>query len=205
VFRSKRAKVIAVLFLIGIFSSASASVYAFFYTGMTSTIRAPDVTLAAGADSSGSCSAYPCASVSIVGTSDVAAVSISMFRADSSFNPPPASYYSNLIQINDANNPHSIVGVQIFGIIPTSSSDFGKITVYYCTVQTEFNPEGSLVTPSDCVGSYVITSTTSGSVSGSFPVSISAGSTQYLEIVAYGGSAASISDVISFNISIEWA
>lgn len=205
VFRSKRAKLIAALFLVGLVASASASILAFFYASTTSTVRASNLNLAAGADSSSSCSVYPCATVTISGTSNTATVSLSMFKADATtYNPPPSSYYSNLIQIVDSTNAHSILSVQISSISATSSNDFGKITVYYCTTQTEFTASGSLVTPSNCVGSYSITSTTGGSFSGSFPVSISAGSTQYIELAAYAGSSGSTSDTITFNIAVEW-
>jgi hypothetical protein len=203
-FGSKRAKVIALLLLVSVISSTSASVYAFFYAGSTSTVRAPDIALAAGPDSSGSCSVYPCATVSLSGTSDTAAVTISMFKADATYNPPPSSYYSNLIQVKDSTNAHSILSIQIISITSTSSNDFGKIIVYYCTSQTEFTASGTLVTPSNCVGSYSITSTTGGSVSGSFPVGISAGSTQYIELVAYAGSSGSTSDTLTFKIAVEW-
>jgi hypothetical protein len=143
--------------------------------------------------------------VSISGTSDTATVSMSMFKADSTFTPPPSSYYSSLIQVKDATNTHSIKSVQILGISSSSASDFGEIIVYYCTAQTEFNPSGALVTPSNCVGSFAITSTTGGSVSGTFPVSITAGSTQYIELVAYAGSSGSTGDTITFKIAVQWA
>lgn len=202
---SKRAKLAAILLLIGLVSSASATVYVFYYANATSTVRTADLTLAAGSDASGSCSVYPCATVSISGTSDTATVSISMFKADATFTPPPSSYYTNLIQVKDATNAHSIQAVQIFGVSASSSNDFGKITIYYCTSQTQFLANGSLVTPSNCVGSYAITSTTSGSVSGTFPVGISASGVQYIELSAYAGSSASASDTVTFKIAVEWA
>jgi len=184
---------------------ASASVYVYYYASPTSTIRTADVTLAAGTDASGSCTVYPCATVSISGTSDTATVSLSMFKADSTFTPPPSSYYSNLIQVKDATNAHSIKSVQILGISSTSANDFGKIIVYYCTAQTDFNPDGSLVTPGNCVGSFSITSTTGGSVSGSFPVPIAASGTHYIEVAAYGGSSGTVGDTIQFKIAVQWA
>lgn len=193
------------LLTIGLVGTAVASVYAYFYANATVTVRTADVTLAAGSDSSGSCTVYPCATVSISGTSDTATVSMSMFKADSTFTPPPSNYYSNLIQVKDATNTHSIKSVQILGISSSSASDFGDITVYYCTAQTEFNPSGALVTPANCVGSFAITSTTGGSVSGAFPVSITAGSTQYIELVAYAGNSGSAGDTITFKIAVQWA
>ena len=201
---SKRVKVIAVLFLLGLTTTATATVYTFYYANATSTIRVPDVTLAAGTDASGSCSVYPCATVSISGTSDTATVSMSMFKADATFTPLPSSYYSNLINVKDATNTHSIKSVQILSITDTSSSDFGSITVYYCTAQTEFTAAGALATPANCVGSYSITSSTGGSVSGTFPVSITSGSTQYIELVAYAGSSGTVGETITFKIAVQW-
>lgn len=202
---TKIRRILLPLLTIGLVGTAVASVSAYFYSNATATVRAPDVTLAAGPDGSGSCTAYPCAAVSISGTSDTATVGMSMFRADSAFTPPPSSYYSNLIQVKDATNTHSIESVQILGISSSSPSDFGEIKVYYCTAQTEFNPSGTLVTPVNCVGSFAITSATGGSVSGAFPVSITAGSTQYIELVAYAGSSGSTGDTITFKIAVQWA
>jgi hypothetical protein len=202
-------KLILVLIAVSMIGLASASVYVYYYVSPTSTVKAPDVTLAAGSDASGSCTVYPCATVSISGTSDTATVSMSMFKADSTFTPPPSSYYSNLIQVKDATNAHSIKSVQILGISSTRAADFGTIIVYYCTAQTDFNPDGTLVTPSNC-DSFSITSTTGGSVSGAsftFPVSITAGSTHYIELVAYAGSGGTVvaGDTIQFKIAVQWA
>ena len=197
-------KVILTLLAVSMVVLAAASVYVFYYVSPTATVRVADVTLAAGTDASGSCTVYPCATVSVSGTSDTATVSMSMFNADNTFNPPPSSYYSNLIQVKDATNTHSLKSVQILGITSTNANDFGKIIVYYCTAQTDFNPDGSLVTPSNCVGSYSITSTTGGSVPGSFPVSITAGSTHYIELVAYAGSSGTVGDTVQFKIAVQW-
>jgi hypothetical protein len=187
---------------------ATASVYVFFYSGQTATVRTSDVTLAAGPDASASCTAYPCATVSVSGTSDTATVALSLFKADNTFTPPPSTYYSNLIQVKDATNAHQILSVQILGISSTRAADFGTIVVYYCTAQTEFTASGTLVTPGNC-DSFSITSTTGGSVSGAsftFPLSIGAGGTHYIELVAYAGSGASVvaGDTIQFKIAVQW-
>lgn len=203
-FGSRIGKILTILLIVAMMAVATASVYVFYYASPTATIQGSDVTLAAGTDASGSCTVYPCATVSISSTSDTATVSMSMFKADSTFTPPPSSYYSDIIRVNDATNTHSIKAVTIFAISRTSANDFGKIIVYYCTTQTDFNPDGTLVTPSNCVGSFSITSTSGGSVSGTFPVSITAGSTHYIELVAYAGSSGSASDTITFKIAIEW-
>jgi len=195
------------LLMLGLVAAASATTYVYFYTNDTATVRTSDVTLAAGADSSGSCTVYPCATVTISGTSDTATVTMSLFKADATFTPPPATYYSNLVQVKSATNAHSIKGVAILGIASTRAADFGSVTVYYCTVQTDFNPDGSLVTPANCVGSFTFASTTGGSVSGTFPVSLAAGGTHYIEVLAYAGSGGTVvaGDTITFKIAIQWA
>ncbi|MGI0078868.1 MAG: hypothetical protein ACRECH_04530 [Nitrososphaerales archaeon] len=202
---SSRRRKIALIFLAALLvSSASATVYVFFYGTTTVTVQTPDLKLYAGSDSSASCTAYPCAHVSIASTNDVATISMSMFPADTVFSPVPASYYSNITTVkNTGATSQSIKSVQITNI-GDPSSNLGQITVYYCTTQTEFNGAGSLVTPSNCVGSFSITSTTGGSVSGTFPVTIASGAVQYIEIVAYAKSTAT-SGSVTFNLAIQWA
>ncbi len=205
VFRHRKlAILLAASVLIGMVGVASASVYVFFYAGVTATVRTSDVTLAAGTDASVSCTVYPCATVAISATSDTATVSLSMFRADSTYSPAPATYYTNLVQVRDATNAHSILAVTIFGISRTSDSDFGRIRVYYCTTQTDFNPDGTLVTPSNCVGSFSVTSLTGGAITGTFPVGISPGNPHYIEVVAYAGSSATVTDTVQFKVAIQW-
>ncbi len=194
------------LLILGLVATAGATTYVFFYVSNTATVRTSDLTLAAGTDSSGSCTVYPCATVTVTGTSDTATVTMSLFKADATFSPPPATYYSNLVQVKSATNTHSIKAVAILGISDTRAADFGSATVYYCTTQTDFNPDGTLVTPANCVGSFTFTSTTGGSVSGTFPVSIAAGGTHYIEVVAYAGSGGTVvaGDTITFKISVQW-
>jgi hypothetical protein len=201
--RTKRARVLMVLFLLGVTATASATTYTYFYSSTTSTVRAADVTLVAGSDSSGSCTVYPCATVGISGTSDTATVTLSLFKADATFTPPPSTYYTNLVQIKDATNAHSILSVSITSISSTSGSDFGKVVVYYCTTQCTFDSSGA-VSGGTSVGSYSITSTTGGSITG-FPQSISASGTHYIEVVAYAGSSATTGDTISFKVAVQWA
>lgn len=195
-------KKVLALFLLSVVAVASATTYAFFYANATSTVRTSDVTLAAGGDASGSCSVYPCTTVSISGTSDTATVSLSLFKADASFTPPPSTYYTDLVEIKDATNAHHITLVTITNIASTSGSDFGKIIVYYCTAQCTFDSTGT-VNGGTSAGSFSITSTTGGNVfSGS--QSIAASATQYVEVVAYGGSAATTGDTISFKVAVQW-
>lgn len=200
---SRRAKAILAVILSSLVVAASATTYAFFYANTTGTIRSPDVTLAAGTDASGSCSVYPCATVSVPGTSDTATVSLSLFKADATFTPPPSTYYTNLVQIRDATNPHTILSVLVTTVSSSAPGDFGAVTVYYCSPQCTFDSGGSVV-GGTALGSYTFTSAAAGTAfSGS--QAITAGATQYIEVVAYGGSGATAGDTISFKVAVQWA
>ena len=179
--------------------------YVFFYTTSTSTVQNPDVQLLAGPDVGASCSAYPCASGSVSSTHDVFTVTLSFFPATTTGSPIPATYYSNFAQVKNTagTNVHSIKSVQIVNVGGTTA-DLGSITVYYCTAQTEFTATGALVTPANCVGSFAITTTSGGSVSGTFPQSIAAGATQYVEIAAYAASGATAATSVTFQIAVQW-
>jgi hypothetical protein len=205
-YHEKWGKVLLVLFLVSVVATAGATVSVFYYTNGTATVRTPDVQLIAGPDVSGSCAAYPCASGSVSATHDVMTVTLSFFPASTGASPVPATYYSNFGQVKNtaASGSHSIMSVQVINIAGTTA-DLGSITVYYCTAQTEFAATGALTTPSNCVGSFSITSGTGGSVSGAFPVSIAAGATQYIEIAAYAASGASASTSVTFQIAVQWA
>lgn len=199
---SKRTKLIVAVFLSAVVVGASATTYAYFYASATATVRAPDVTLAAGTDASSTCTAYPCATVGVSSTSDTATVALSLFRADATFSPPPSTYFTNLVLINDATNPHTILSVSVSSVSSTSPSDFGKVIVYYCSPQCTFDSSGSVATGT-VIGSFAITSTAGGTVfTGSQP--IAAGGTHYIEVVAYAGSGASVGDTISFKVAVQW-
>ncbi len=186
-------------------SAAGATVFQSFYLNSTGTVRAPDVTLVAGSDSSASCSAYPCATVTVSGTSDTATVSFSLFKADPTFTPPPATYYTDLVEVKDAGNSHSILGISVYNVTSTSANDFGEVTVYYCTAQCTFGPSGS-VSGGTSVGSLSITSAfASGrNITAAFPQTIAPGGIQYIEVVAYAGSGAALGDKMSFKVAVQW-
>jgi len=199
--RSKFTRIVTLLLLLGLTTTASATVYTFFYANNTATVQSPDVRLVKGSDASASCTAYPCATETIAGTYDTATVGISFFAANTGASPIPASYYSNMTIVqNTGSASHSIKSVQIFNIGGTTA-DLGSITVYFCTTQTEFTASGSPST--SCVGNFAITSTTGGSVSGTFPVTLTAGSKAYIEIAAYAASSAS-SGSVTFSIAVQW-
>ena len=197
---SRRAKAILLLFLLGVTATASATVYTYFYANTTGTVRSPDVTLVAGGDSSSCASAYPCASVSISGTSDTATVSLSLFPADNSYSPPPSTYYTDLVEIHDANNAHTVESISITNVGSTGTP-YGSVTVYYCTTQCTFDSNGAV--SGGLVGSYSFTSNTGGTISG-LPQSIIASTSQNIEVVAYAGSGAGDGNTITFKVAVQW-
>ena len=205
-FHSKTGKILPVLLIALLIGSASSTVYTYYILNNTGTVRTPDVRLVAGTDSSGSCTAYPCATVTVASTNDYAAVAFSLFPSATN-SPQPATYYSNLTTIqNKGNTAHSISSIKVSGF--GGLTYLGSITVYYCTTQTEFNPDGTLVTPANCARSYTITSSTSGTqtLSGSFPISLAAGSASkgYVEVAAYAASGAAATSQVTFQVSIQW-
>lgn len=202
-YHEKWGKVLLAMFIAGLVVTAVASVYVFFYSVGTATVQTPDVKFVAGPDVSGSCSAYPCASGSVDSTGDILTVTLSFFPSNTGASPVPATYYSNLAQVHNAGTgSHSIKGVQVLNIAGTTA-DLGAIVVYYCASQTEFTAAGSPV--SACVGSYSITSSTGGSLSGTYPQAIAASGTQYIEIAAYAASGATASTSVTFQIAVQWA
>jgi hypothetical protein len=204
-FHSKTGKILPVLLIALLIGMASSTVYTYYIVNSTGTVKTPDVRLVAGSDSI-SCTMYPCTTVTVASTSDYATVALSLFPSATN-TPQPATYYSNLTTIqNKGTLTHSIESIKLSGF--TGGSSLGSITVYYCTAFTEFNPDGTLVTPGNCVGSYSIISSSSGyqSVSGTFPVNLAAGSSHkgYIEMAAYALGTATAGNTITFQISIQW-
>jgi len=207
-FRSKTGKILPVLLIALLIGAASSTVYVYFIANATGTVRTSDVRLVAGTDS-GTCTTYPCATVTVGSTNDFATVAFTLFPSNTN-TPQPATYYSNLTTVqNKGTAAHSIKSIQISGL--TNGANLGALTVWYCTTQTEFNPDGTLVTPANCVGSYQITSASSGyhSVSGTFPVSLpvttgAGGAKGYIEMSAYALGTAAAASTVSFQISIQW-
>ena len=205
-FHSKTGKILPVLLIALLIGAASSTVYVYFIVNATGTARTPDVRLVAGTDASASCTTYPCTTVAVASTNDFATVAFSLFPSNTN-TPQPATYYSNLTTIqNKGTVAHSIKSIKISGF--TNVANLGGITVYYCTAQTEFNPDGTLATPANCVGSYTITSGSTGyqSISGTFPVALNAGapSKGYIEMSAFALGTVAAGSTVSFQVSIQW-
>lgn len=203
-FHSKTGKLLPVLLIVLLIGVASSTVYTYYMVSNTATVKTPDLRLVAGTDASASCTSFPCATVTVASTYDYAAVTLSLFPSATNA-PQPATYYSNLSTIqNHGTVVHSIKSVELSGF--TNVASLGAITVYYCTTQTEFNPDGTLVTPGNCPYSYTITSLSTGvqAMSGAFPASLAAGAKGYIEVAAYALSTATVGTSISFQISIQW-
>ena len=196
-FHSKYGKLIPALLLTAMVLTAAAAVFELFYVNTTATVRGNDVSLVVGSDARVSCTVYPCATVSISGTSDFATVSLS-FAKSAPNNPQPSTYYTDLVEVHDAANGHTISSVSVMSpVTATSGSDFGKITVYYCSAQTD-DPA------TNCPNKLDITSTGSTGAVFSGADALSPGDVRYIEIVAFAGSGATNGDAVSFNLQVQW-
>jgi len=203
-FHSKAGKLLPVLIIALLIGTASSTVYTYYIGNATATVKAPDLRLRAGTDSSSSCTMYPCATVTVAATYDSETIALSLFPSATN-TPQPATYYSNLTTIqNKGTLTHSISSIKLSTF--TGLTNLGSIIVYYCTAQTEFNPDGTLVTPANCPYSSTITSSSSGyqSMSGSFPASLEANAKGYIEVAAYALSTAAAGSTIAFSISFQW-
>lgn len=199
IFTSKLGKLIPILVIAGLIAAASSTVFTLYYSNATATVKTPDVTLVAGPDASASCTAYPCATVAVASTSDFATIGLSFFPSVSN-SPQPATYYTDILQVhNGGTTSHTINSVAIGSITDTLTS-LGSITVYYCSAQT--NAPASSAT----CDSFAITSTAGGSLSGHsiLPQTLTAGSTAYIEIVAYASSTAAATHTTTFTATISW-
>jgi hypothetical protein len=202
-FNSKAGKLLPVLLIALLVGSASSTVYVYYIANTTATPQTAKVVLRPGGDLSSSCSTYPCASYTAPSTSDYEAVTLSFFPSATSA-VQPATYYTNFttIQNHEATASHTLNKVEIYNIGGATAANLGKITVYYCTIQTDFNPDGSLVTPGNCPGSYSIVAGSSGTqvlVSGA---SLAAGAKGYIEVAAYA--ATPIGGSVTFDIAFQW-
>jgi hypothetical protein len=125
-------------------------------------------------------------------------VAFSLFPSETN-SPQPATYYTNLLQITNVGTAtHTISSITISGI--TDASNLGSITIYYYTTQTDTPQSG---TP---VGSVTLTSTSTGTINLiSSPTTLTAGATNYIEIVGHAAQGAAPGSTISFTASIQWA
>lgn len=195
---SKLGKILPVLVIAGLVATASAAVFVNYYANGTATVGTNDLALAAGPDSATCTTNFPCINIGVSTPADTATIAMNL-GTDSVGTPQPQSFFTDAVHIvNNGAASRSIKSITISGITSTHAADFGSITVYYCTTQTDSPPTG-------CVGSLTFTSITGGSVSGTFPQSIGASATQYLEFSGYAGSGATNGDTITFSVQIQWA
>jgi len=204
-FGSKIAKIIPILLIVLMIGAASSTIYVYYIVNNTATVKTPDVQLVAGTDSTACSSTFPCATVTVQSTKDYATATFSLFPSNTN-TPQPATYYTNFTVVyNSGTVAHTIKAIKLSGF--SGLGNLGNITVDYCSLQTEFNANGTLVTPSNLVGSATITSSTVAdqSVSGfGTGVSLAASGTGYIEIIAYASGAATAGSTVTFQISIQW-
>ncbi|HMD78818.1 MAG TPA: hypothetical protein VKF39_02425 [Nitrososphaerales archaeon] len=203
-FASRTGKIIPVLLIALLIAAASSTVYVYYIGTATGTVKTPDMKLFAGKDSSACTTSWPCATVTVAATFDYAAISFSLFPSvTQTSTTQPSTYYSNLTVIKNVGAvSHTLNNIKLSNFVVTN---LGSITVYYCTTQTEFNPDGTLVTPGNCPGSSTITSASSAvqSLAG-FPSTLTAGSRGFIELYGYALNTASAGSTVTFNIAFQW-
>lgn len=206
ILHSKFGKLLPVLLIAGLTASASATVFVMYYGNATATVQTADVQFVNGADIHGtSCSTFPCASSNLATSThnDSASIGVSFYPATSG-TPQPATYYTNLLQVkNEGTVSHSINSITISNIVDASSS-LGQISVYLCASSVDISNGANAA---NCAV-FAISSTTGGSLaSGStvtFPYSLSAGSSAYIEVAAYAAPSATAGHTVTFSIAMSW-
>ncbi|MDG6988690.1 MAG: hypothetical protein JRN21_05115 [Nitrososphaerota archaeon] len=194
---SKLGKILPVLIITGLVATASASVFVIYYGSATATVATPDVKFAVGFDASSASSYHP--TVTLSPTNDFATIGITFFPSATE-SPQPSIYYTDLLNVTNAgSSAHNIVSFSISNIVDASSS-LGVIDVYYCPTQT------NAPTSSNCE-LYAITSTTppTGTGAVTFPYSLTASTSNYIEVVAHAASGATAANTVTFDLQVSWA
>lgn len=155
--------------------------------------RASGLAFAPGPDSDSACSSNPCGSVSVL-ASGQAHVSLSL-GIESAGHAQAATYYTDLLELrNSGGSSLPVTSVKVTGVTSSSASDFGQISVYYCSSDTE--------TPgADCQGSITISANSGGALYGGADF-IPAGGVRFIEFVGFAGPSAHAGDTISFTLEV---
>jgi hypothetical protein len=163
-----------------------------------STSSSSGLTFVPGGDSRCSVSpVYPCASVSIDGTGTVATMGISFPRSNLS-TPQPAVYYTDLVEVHDLGTvSNTIASLNVTDV--TGAPYLGRISIYYCTAQTD-DPASS----PDCA-SFSIVGSSGGYLSGNnvLPSTLNPGGVAYIEVIAFASSTSSVADVVTFVLDMS--
>jgi len=200
---SKLGKLLPVLLIAGLTATASATVFVMYYGNATAAVQTPDLTLVAGSDASGSCTKYPCATVSVASTNDFATIGLSLFPSATN-TLQPSTYYTNLLQVHNGGLvSHSINSLTISNIAQ-SGTDLGSITVYLCATSLDVSVSANAAT----CASFTFTSTSGGSLSAgstvTIPYTLTSSSNAFVEVVGHAATTAVASDTITFQITFSW-
>ncbi|MDE1854236.1 MAG: hypothetical protein KGI38_10905 [Thaumarchaeota archaeon] len=197
---SKVGKILPVLIIAGLVASASASVFVVYYGAATGSAQSNDVILAVGSDSSACTTVYPCGTTTLSSTNDVATVTLS-FGKSAAGTPQPQTYYTDLLEVkNPSANAHSITSVQVGTIL--NNAVLGSVSVYYCPTT---DPTSLAAIATDCPHSLTFTTTTGGTLSGTFPEALAATTgIGYFVISGFASSTATVGNTVTFQIQVQW-
>jgi len=186
---SRYAKALILLLLVG-------GVLAMVLTASTSS--SSGVILVPGSDNRCAASPiYPCASVTVDGTGTVATLGISFPRSNLS-TPQPAIYYTDLVEVHNLGTIlNTVVSLNVTEV--TGAAYLGRITIFYCTAQTD-DP----ATSPDCA-SFSIVGSSGGLLSGNgvLPSTLNPGQVAYIEVVAFASNTSSAADQASFVLEMS--
>ena len=151
------------------------------------------IVLVPGIDSSKVCTAFPCGQVLVQGSGEArVAMSLGIEAVE---DHQAETYYTDLLQVsNPSNATVTVLSVAVSGISYTRTGDLGKISVFYCQVQSN-DPGGR------CPSSFTISNGTGGEVFQGSDV-LASGSSAYIEFSGFAGPAAQAGDSVSFRIQV---
>ncbi len=194
---SKLGKILPVLIIAGLVTTASASVFVIYYGSGTATAQTNNVSLVVGGDDHGSAcgTITPCVHTTLSGSADSAAISLNL-GIESSGVPQPQTYFTDVLELNNAGSTSRTVTTSITSATQ-SGTFYGSLTIYYCTAATT-NPVGD----ANCTTNGAITSDISSTTTVASGKTLAASGTGYIAIVGWASAAASSE---SFDLQCQWA
>lgn len=195
---SKLGKLLPVIAIAALVSTASAAIFVNYYASGTATAQTNNVTLVVGGDSVASCTGVtPCVHVTVTG-GDYATIAANLgIETNNSPNPQPQTYFTNVLQLNNAGASARNVTTIITSATETGTF-YGSLTVYICTDNPGHNDPAS---DANCTGSSITSNISS-------PVTIASGTALAAtskDFVALVGWAAASSSSLTFNLQFQWA
>ena len=193
---SKLGKLLPVIAIAVLVSTASAAVYVNYYATGTATAQTNNVSLLVGGDSVPSCTGItPCVSVTVTG-GDYASIALNL-GIESSHATQPQTYFTDVLQVSNAGSSARNV-TTIITSATQSGTFYGSLTVYYCTTSPAHSDPATVA---GCTG-HAITADIASPVTVANGISLPASSKGYIALVGWASAASSS---LTFNLQFQWA